>query len=373
MLLRAGSLLTISLFLLFLPFPVAAIYDPLSVPNNRFGIHVFDPGEVEKAAQFVNSSGGEWGYITVPIRANDRDRDKWLKFMEEAKKRKVIPILRLASYPIGPRWAAPNEWDLVDSARFLNELPWPTKNRYVIIYNEPNHQNEWGGFLYPEEYARVLDRAVDIFHKTHPDFFVISAGFDSAAPNGDSTLNIYDYISVMNDRYPGIFSKVDGISFHAYGNPAFSAFPNLNSRVNIGSYKFELDYLSRLGVANPKVFLTEVGWRNDLIGDSAAKSFYLQAFKNVWIEDNIVAITPFVLEAAAGPFKGFSFTEENGSFKPFAKALADLPKTAGRPKLSDTTFAGNLEPRFTTPSKTTPSPIIQIADIWDRIRTFFRK
>ena len=39
---------------------------------------------------------------------------------------------------------APNEYDLIDFANFLNQLPWPVNNRYVIIYNEPNQENEWG-------------------------------------------------------------------------------------------------------------------------------------------------------------------------------------------------------------------------------------
>ena len=51
-----------------------------SVPNNRVGVHILDPNEINDAAKLINSSGGDWGYVTIPIRSNDRDRDKWLKF-----------------------------------------------------------------------------------------------------------------------------------------------------------------------------------------------------------------------------------------------------------------------------------------------------
>lgn len=34
-----------------------AIVDPLSVPNNRIGIHIFSPDEIIDAAKLVNSSG----------------------------------------------------------------------------------------------------------------------------------------------------------------------------------------------------------------------------------------------------------------------------------------------------------------------------
>ncbi len=65
--------ITLTLLCFLVARPAYAIYDPLSVSNNRFGIHILNPSEVEKAAELVNSSGGDWGYVTIPIRANDRD------------------------------------------------------------------------------------------------------------------------------------------------------------------------------------------------------------------------------------------------------------------------------------------------------------
>lgn len=306
--------------------PAAAIYDPLSVPNNKFGIHILETGELSKAAELVNSGGGEWGYVTIPIRANERNIEKWTKFMEEAKRLKIIPILRIATYPVGDHWMAPNEWDLVDFSNFLNELPWPTKNRYVMIYNEPNHQGEWGGFVYPEEYARVLDRSVDIFHKKNSDFFVISGGLDASAPNGSDSMDNLLYLRRMETYIPGIFKKIDGFSTHAYGNPAFSMSPNM-SEVNIKSYIYEQNLLKQFGVDNPKLFITEAGWHKP-------SERYQIAFQNYWVEPNIVAITPFLLSAQAGPFAPFSFTNSNGEFEPFANNLKSLPKQKGNPQIA---------------------------------------
>ena len=72
------KLLAISLvaFLFFIPRFAFAVYDPISVPNNHFGIHILETSELDQAAKFVNSSGGDWGYVTMPIRANDRDLSK---------------------------------------------------------------------------------------------------------------------------------------------------------------------------------------------------------------------------------------------------------------------------------------------------------
>lgn len=341
-------LVTICFLFWFTKSPVRAIYDPTSVPNNRFGIHVLDTSEVGKAAEFANSTGGDWGYITIPIRSNDRDLNKWTAFMNDCRSKHLIPVLRIASFPVGAQWTAPNEWDLIDFANFLDDLPWPTHNRYVIIYNEPNHDSEWGGFVYPEEYARVLDRAIDIFHKRNGDFFVISAGMDSAAPNGPNTENAYQYLNAMNAAYPGIFSRVDGFSSHSYGNPAFTTPPNIYSPQNIANFRYEESFLSTVGVTSPKIFITEAGWRPDLIGDAAANSNYIYAFQNVWTAPNIVAVTPFLLSAESGPFQGFSFTSGE-NFKPFAKALIALPKTKGQPIVSPTITSPDVATTISAP------------------------
>jgi hypothetical protein len=39
---------------------VYAIYDPTSVDNNKFGIHLGSPADLEEAASLVNSSNGDW-------------------------------------------------------------------------------------------------------------------------------------------------------------------------------------------------------------------------------------------------------------------------------------------------------------------------
>lgn len=312
-----------------------AIYDPSSVPNNHFGIHILEPAEVGKAAELVNSSGGDWGYVTIPIRANDRDLVKWTKFMNDCSKLHLVPILRLASYPVGEHWMAPNESDLIHFVNFMDDMPWPVKNRYVVIYNEPNHKNEWGGFVYPEEYSRVLARAVDIFHKHNRDYFIISAGMDSSAPDGSDSMNEYEYLEAMNQATPGIFQLVDGYSSHSYGNPGFSSYPNTYSRVSVANYRFEENYLSSLDADSPKLFITEAGWNISSTGEEAASNFYRQAFLNIWTDKNIVAVTPFVLDGGNGPFSGFSFVDTSNRFKDFADMIRKLPKSAGKPIMSE--------------------------------------
>src|SRR3989344_5906297 len=74
-----------------------AIEDPRETPNNKFGIHILFISELDKAKELVNSAGGDWGYVTIPIQATDKDLEKWQKFMDSARENHIIPIIRIAT------------------------------------------------------------------------------------------------------------------------------------------------------------------------------------------------------------------------------------------------------------------------------------
>jgi len=175
-----------------------ATYDPHSVKNNIFGIHILFPEELSKAAELVNSNGGDWGYVTIPIQASDKNIDKWQKFMDDCKRYHLIPLIRLATngdYFSQSSWSKPTNNDIVDFANFLDSLSWPTQNRYVIVYNEPNRADEWGGTPDAIEYAQILDFAVSKFKQENKDFFIISAGLDNASVNtSGQSINEFTYM-----------------------------------------------------------------------------------------------------------------------------------------------------------------------------------
>ena len=78
-----GTFAIILVFIVYLlaSTKVLAIYDPRTVPNNKAGVHILSPSEITSAANLVNSQGGDWGYVTIPIQPTDRDKDKWQTFM----------------------------------------------------------------------------------------------------------------------------------------------------------------------------------------------------------------------------------------------------------------------------------------------------
>ncbi len=311
---------------------VKAIVDPLGVPNNRVGVHILSPEEVGTAATLVNSQGGDWGYVTLPMRSDDRDREKWLKFFKDCRSKHIIPIIRIATYPKGSNWVVPDSYDLVDFANFLNDMPWPTKNRYVILFNEPNHANEWGGQVDPFEYARLLANAARIFKDRSPDFFLLSAGLDMSAPNSGSSTDALKFYSQMSELLPEWYQFVDGISVHAYPNPGFSASVYSKTRYGITSYRYEIKQLQKFGYPPKPVFITETG----TIGDG---DFYSPAFSSIWNEPQIVAITPFILFAGTGGFEKFSLLNANHQPRRSYQDIFSLGKITGSPLLSDITIS----------------------------------
>jgi hypothetical protein len=312
-----------------------ASYNPLSVPNNKFGIHILFPEEVSDAAPLVNSSGGDWGYVTIPIQVSDKNVDKWQKFMDDCARRHLIPLVRLATtgdYFVKSSWSEPSKYDVLDFANFLNSLSWPTKNRYIIVFNEPNRGDEWGGTPNPTTYAQILDYAAQIFKRANPNFFVISAGLDNGASNIPGVaIDEYQFMQEMNEAVPGVFTEIDGFASHSYPNPGFSAPPS-SYRMGIDSFAYQNNLIEQLTGKRLPVFITETGWTSDKISDSTQANYYLDAFANYWSDSEVVAVTPFILRADSGPFVQFTFLK-NGSATAVYNSYKDMSKVKGQPQI----------------------------------------
>ena len=212
-------------------------------------------------------------------------------------------------------------------------MAWPTQNRYVIIFNEPNHATEWEGYLNPASYARILKYTSQIFKNRSEDFFILPAGLDAAAPNGYGCLDLYTFISQMASAEPDVFDYIDGWNTHAYPNPGFSGNPYGQTPQSISGYRHELAYLKNFTAKDLPVFITETGWSSQRLSEESIAGYYQAAFNNVWNEEKIVAVTPFLFSAGDGPFTVFSFLRQNGEAKAAYQAVRNLAKTKGAPPL----------------------------------------
>lgn len=332
-----------------------AVSDPLAVPNNRFGMHIISasPDEIKDTAGLVNTNG-DWGYITFLIESSQRDKSRWQTFFNELRRQHLIPIVRLATKPDGGTWVRPYEKEEEAWADFLDSLNWPTKNRYIIIYNEPNHATEWGGAVNPGDYAKTLNATIDALKKKNPDFFVINAGLDAAAPNKmPAYMDSFTYMEKMDEAVPGIFNKLDGWSSHSYPNPNFSGSPTASGKMTVRGFEDELKKLKSLKVEkNLPVFISETGWKHAEGKNGNAKfpsaaevaNYYQTAFETAWSNNQIVTVTPFILDYQEPPFDNFSFKkprskittspspqDESSQFYPAYTTLKEMAKETGRP------------------------------------------
>lgn len=338
--------LFLSFFLLFTsPIETRASFEKINYPNNKFGIHLALPSEEDliTAAQLVNSSGGDWGYVTLVIQENDRNREKWQGVFDKMRELHLIPIIRLATFPKDNGWAKPKKEDAVGWADFLDSLNWVIKNRYIVLFNEPNHAKEWEGKIDPADYAAVALEFATTLKNKNPDFFIMMAGFDAAAP---SQLPQYEdeekFLKKILESQSAIFDHLDGWASHSYPNHGFVSLPNATGRNSIRTYLWELNLLNRLGVKkNLPVFITETGWphaegitteKNYFNQERVAKNF--QTYFTILAKDlGVVAITPFILNYQSQPFDHFSWRKLGPSpnFYPQFDAVAKLPKIKGRP------------------------------------------
>lgn len=319
---------------------VQAIYDPLSVPNNKYGIHVADPNDIEKVDELINTTGGDWGYVTIVIPEHERKIDVWRPVFERMARDHLIPIVRLATHVEGGVWVKPSLSDGQVWADFLESLPWPTKNRYIVLFNEPNHAKEWGGNVSPNEYADIVVTYSEALKGASEDFFILPAGLDASAPNSNETMDEGLFLRWVIARQPKLVDVIDGWTSHSYPNPGFSGSPYAQGRGTIRTFEWELSILEDLGVREKlPIFITETGWAHNghsgkqsrLTPEDISQNLII-ASDTVWNHPQIAAVTPFLFSYQDGLFAMFSWLRlASREPYPFYRAYQQIAKIQGLP------------------------------------------
>lgn len=328
---------------------------PLSIfatPNNKFGISLAQPQfqDIQAASDLVNSNGGKWGYVTLIVQENDRNREKWQGIFDQLRELHLIPIIRLATQPEGENWRRPEEKDAKDWVDFLDSLNWVVKNRYVILFNEPNHGSEWGGEVDVKSYTAVSLEFAKKLKEKNKDFFVMLAGFDASAPSWwpgmeDEEIFLKKMFSVgANFNSPDkraiqespLQEYIDGLASHSYPNPGFAGLPYGWGRGSVRTYEWELGMLQGLGVTKElPVFITETGWKRG--NEDTVASNFQTVYQSVWEQDpRVKAVTPFVLDYQGPPFLEFSWKKyQMDAFYQQYYTVQSLTKIKGEPEQTD--------------------------------------
>lgn len=332
---RVLVLLLIFSAIFIFPTKSFAVVDLKGVPNNKVGIGLLSPeSEIQDAKELVNTNG-DWGWVTLVIKKEERDRERWQNIFNQLNKNHLIPIVRIATKFDGDIWQKPEEDDAEVWAKFLDSLYWPTKNRYVVVYNEVNRATEWGGVVDPLEYSRELSKTIEKLKSKNEDFFVLPAPLDLALTDSKSSISADRYFFEMAKADKAIFEKIDGWASHSYPNPDFSSSPSKLGRDSINGYIWELGQIKKYTNKDLPVFITETGWRrydSKEPTEETISQFYEIAFSNVWKNEKIICVTPFVLSYPDDLYFGFSFKKRaDGSFFKYYDAIKNLPKTKGEP------------------------------------------
>lgn len=336
------------ILILSLASPVLAANDPRNSANNKVGIGILSPEtDIEEAASMVNNNGA-WGWVLLVISRSEMNVDRWQTIFHKLSKNKLIPIVRIATDMDGGVWQQPGENDGRVWADFLSSLYWPTKNRYVQVYNEVNRGSEWGGSVDPEGYARELEKVARELASRSDDFFILNAPLDLALSDSPDSMDAVRFLALMEAAVPGIFAKLDGWASHSYPNPGFSASPFKSGRTGIDGYRWELGQIGPyLAGHDLPVFITETGWDRSVLSEEKIAENYIDAFTKIWTDPKVVAVTPFIFDYPDGLYYSFSFKSNGQALgkKYFAhyEVVKQLSKVAGEPARDNLASKVNLK------------------------------
>ncbi len=314
--------------------------------NNKVGMYVHNiSDDIKAAAKLVNSNGGDWGYVLLTMSINDRNQKSWQGMFDAAASAHLIPIIQISNDSV----CKPDKMDFDALASTLNSVKWPSKHRYIALFNEMNAKDYWCQRIAPDEYAQALDKAIKSFKAKSKDFFIMPGAFNSSARTQDRYMSEDTYLIKMNDAVPGIFKKIDGWSTHSYPQPNFSGDINnlpfgYTARDTINNYAWEMNLLkANFSLSALPIFITETGWLHKegqtscsqyvqagLLSADTTSDRFKDAYTNYWLNDpRIVAITPFIFRSSDPCAMGFAWQKSDGSWYPQAKMLLAIPKTKG--------------------------------------------
>ncbi len=320
---------------------VPAVVAPL--PPNRLGLHLLlSEGRTpwlwphwRDHVSIAADAIGEGGYVLQLLSDGNRDRIRWQMFLSSAGRNRLRPIIRIATRYDHKQgfWRIPradrNRMSYLRVAAeyrdFLESLRWPPGERVVIVGNEPNRGDEWGGRPNPRAYVRYLRDVSTVLRPL--GYTVLNAPLDAYCPNtngekidGVRYVDSESYMDGMYAESPEFPRLIDGWASHPYPQGPFTAPPGdqtfkidlLNGAENlnhvepplgiinrgINGYEFELLKLRAYGATNLPVWATETGWRH-LESDEHSRDS-----QGVAISDQ--AATERLLLALTGPGNGQS-------------------------------------------------------------------
>ncbi|MGE5262878.1 MAG: hypothetical protein ACM3S0_05820 [Acidobacteriota bacterium] len=248
--------------------------------NPKIGVHTRLTDEVEewkikKTLEMVREMGAPWvvdffpwGYIENSEGEYDWDHADLV--VDHARRQGLTVIARLGFVPA---WARPK--DSVTSyldeahyphfAQFVGEFIRHFKGRlhYVIIWNEPNLNFEWGYRpIDPEGYTRLLEAVYPVAKAADPSVQILAGALaPTLAPPG--TVDAMSDLEYLRRMYAaGAKDYFDVLAIHAYGWKAPADEPPSPASVNFRRAELLREIMVQNGDAAKHAIITEGGWND---------------------------------------------------------------------------------------------------------------
>lgn len=300
--------------LLFLTFSSRMGVTLAMAKGEVLGIHILSPGEIGRANELLSHGDDKDKFITVPLTLADLQRPQdWQHFFDEAHSLKIRPIIRFTTRFENGSWTVPTRIDVIRMSSFLTGLDWHRPELTVILFNEPNHANEWGGSINPEEFARLSAFSAQWLATESKDYTILPAAMDLAADGKNGTMEAFTYWDRALAQEPELLSYFEGWNSHSYPNPGFAASPDKTGKNSLRGYENELAFIKKYTPKEFQVYITETGWNQDVLSNARLRTYFTRAYEKIWSQDHrIVAVTPFLLQGAPGTFAPFSFLDKDG-------------------------------------------------------------
>ena len=248
--------------------------------NAKIGVHTrltdeADEWKIKKTLEMVREMGSPWivEYFPWAYIENAEGEYDWSHadlVVDHARQQGLTVIARLGYVP---EWARPRN----SVTSYLDESRYPYfaefvaafiehfkgRIQYIVIWNEPNTNFEWGyQGIDPAGYTRLLQAVYPRAKQADPSVKILAGALAPtlAPPGTTDAMNDLEYLQKMYDA--GAKDYFDILSVHAYGwtSPADeSPAPN---RVNFRRTELVHDLMIRNGDASKHVMITEGGWND---------------------------------------------------------------------------------------------------------------
>jgi len=275
--------LLVIIYWLAAPPPILVTWGPQQVvraANPKVGVHTRLTDEVEewkikKTLEMVREMGAPWiveyfpwGYIE-----SDEGQYDWSHadlVVDHARRQGLTVIARLGFVP---NWARPKDsvTSYLDESRyphfanFMRAFVTHFKGRvqYVVVWNEPNLNFEWGYRpVDPAGYTRLLQAAYLAAKQADPTVQILAGALaPTLAPTGATdAMSDLEYLQKMYDA--GARDFFDALAIHAYGWKSPADEPPALDRVNFRRSELLREIMVRNGDAAKRALITEGGWND---------------------------------------------------------------------------------------------------------------